>query len=166
MSDMVANDALARYLNDHLAGSVVALGLLEHLAADRAGTPDEAVLAGVRADIEADRAVLLELMSGLDVAPSQPRQATGWLVEKVGELKLRLDDSDDGALRRLEGLETVALGIEGKRALWHALAAAAETAPELPRLDYPELVHRADAQRQIVEGLRLQAAREAFGGGA
>jgi hypothetical protein len=163
---MAANDALARYLNDHLAGSVVALGLLEHLAADRAGTPDVAVLNGVRAEIEADRDVLLELMAQLEIAPSQPRQATGWLVEKVSELKLRLDDSDDGALRRLEGLETVSLGIEGKRGLWHALAVAADSAAMLPPLDYPELVRRADAQRRVVEELRLQAAREAFAGGA
>lgn len=160
---MTANDALDRYLNDHLAGSVVALGLLEHLAEERAGTPDAGVLNSVSAEIEADRAVLLDLMAELGVSPSQPRQAAGWLVEKAGELKLRLDDRDDGALRRLEGLETVALGVEGKRALWYALAAVLECGTRVPRRDYAELTRRAEAQRQIVEGLRLQAAREALG---
>ena len=63
------------------------------------------------------------------VAESRTRKATAWLTEKVTELKLRLDDPAGGALRLLEALEAVSLGIEGKRALWRALAAAAEDAP-------------------------------------
>ncbi len=34
----MANESLATYLNDHLAGSVVALELLDHLEEDGAGT--------------------------------------------------------------------------------------------------------------------------------
>ena len=34
------NDSLATYLNDHLAGSVVALQLLDHLTEDGAGTTE------------------------------------------------------------------------------------------------------------------------------
>ena len=51
----MANESLATYLNDHLAGSVVALELLDHLQTDRAGTEQTSILAGVHADIEADR---------------------------------------------------------------------------------------------------------------
>jgi hypothetical protein len=87
----------------------------------------------------------------------------GWLVEKLSELKLRLDDAGDGALRRLEALETVSLGIAGKQALWHALAAAAEDAPELNGLDYARLGRPAEMQRAAVESLRLHAAKEALG---
>jgi hypothetical protein len=94
---------------------------------------------------------------------SAPRKATGWLVEKLSELKLRLDDAGDGALRRLEALETLSLGIAGKEALWHALATAAEEAPELNGLDYARLGRRAETQRAVVERLRLRAAKEAFG---
>ena len=57
----------------------------------------------------------------------------GWLVEKLSEIKLHLDDAGDGALRRLEALETVSLGIAGKAALWHALAAAASDRPATAR---------------------------------
>ena len=160
---IMANESLATYLNDHLAGSVVALELLNHLAEDGAGTAEASLLAGVHAEIEADRQELEAFMAQRGIAVSAPRKATGWLVEKLSEIKLHLDDVGDGALRRLEALETVSLGIAGKAALWDALAAAAEEAPELNGLDYARLGRRAETQRGVVETLRLHAAKEALG---
>ena len=159
----MTNESLSTYLNDHLAGSVVALELLEHLEQDGAGTEQTSILAGIHADIAADRQELEAFMAQLRITVSAPRKATGWLVEKLSELKLHLDDAGDGALRRLEALETISLGIAGKEALWHALAAAAEEAPELNGPDYARLGQRAEAQRAVVESLRLHAAKEAFG---
>ena len=56
------------------------------------------------------------------------------------------------------------MGIEGKRLLWRALAAAAEGTPGLRGTDYGRLEQRAEDQRQRVEAFRLEAAREALGG--
>jgi hypothetical protein len=162
----MANEYLATYLNDHLAGSVVALELLEHLEAAQAGTAVARILAQLRADIVADRQELEALFDRLNFAKSRPRQATAWLTEKMAELKLRLDDPSAGALRLLEGLEAVQIGIEGKRALWRALAATAEYVPELRALDYARLEQRALEQHRRVEALRLDAARAAFGAAA
>ena len=159
----MANESLATYLNDHLAGSVVALELLDHLEEQGAGTAGASLLADLHADIEADRQMLEAFMAEQGITVSAPRKAAGWLVEKLSELKLHLDDAGDGALRRLEALETLSLGIAGKQALWDALAAAAESAPELDGLDYARLRRRAEQQRAVVEELRLSAAREAFG---
>ena len=158
----MANESLATYLNDHLAGSVVALELLDHLEEDGAGTAEASTLAGVHADIETDRQELEAFMAQRGIAVSAPRKAAGWLVEKLSEIKLGLDDGGNGALRRLEALETLSLGIAGKAALWDALAAA-ESAPELNGLDYARLGQRAQTQRAVVESLRLHAAKEAFG---
>ncbi len=159
----MANEALATYVQDHLAGSVVAVELLEYLAAEQAGTADEPLLITLRRDIVADRQELEAFMAHLGIGVSGPRQATAWLIEKLSELKLRLDDPGPGALRRLEALDAIALGIAGKQALWQALAAAAEEAPKLGRLDYARLVRRAADQHAVVETLRLQAAKEALG---
>jgi hypothetical protein len=159
----MVNDSLATYLNDHLAGSVVALELLDHLEEDGAGTAEASTLAGVRADIEADQQELEAFMTQLGISVSAPRKATGWLVEKLSEIKLHLDDAGDGALRRLEALETISLGIAGKQALWHALAAAVGDAPELNGLDYARLGQRAETQRAVMESLRLHAAKAALG---
>lgn len=162
----MVNKHLATYLNDHLAGSVMALELIEHLAAANTDTAIERFLTGLHADIAMDRQELETFMDRLDIGRSLPRRAGAWLAEKISELKLLLDDPGDGPLRLFEGLEVVSLGIEGKRALWLALATAAEVVPALREFDYPRLTRRAEEQRARVEEQRLEAAREAFRSGA
>ncbi|HEU4342524.1 MAG TPA: hypothetical protein VFU31_13230 [Candidatus Binatia bacterium] len=156
------NEHLAAYLNDHLAGSVAAVELLEHLENAHAGTEMARLFAAVLADIEADRQELKGLMDRLHISESRPRKATAWLAGKMTELKLRLEDRAGGPLRLLEGVEAVALGIEGKLALWQALNAAAEVAPALRGVDYERLAQRARDQRERLEGVRLQAAEAAL----
>ena len=158
----MADEQIATYLNDHLAGSVVAIELMEHLEAAHAGTPLERFFAELRADVMADRKELEALMSRLGIQESGARKATAWLTEKITEIKLRLDDPAGGALRLLEALEALSLGIEGKRGMCLALAAAAEVAPGLKAIDYERMKRRAEEQRQRVEEVRLHAAKAAF----
>ena len=158
----MANEQITIYLNDHLAGSVVALELLEKLGTLYAGMPLGLLLAELRDDISADRNKLEEIMNRLQITQSRTRKLTAWLAEKATELKLRLDDSSDGALYLLETFEVLSLGIEGKKGMWMALAAAAENAEELRTIDYNHLVQRAEQQRQKVEDVRLEAAKKAL----
>jgi hypothetical protein len=157
------NTHLATYLNDHLAGAVGAIQLLGHLAAAQAGTALEPVLTEVRAEVATDRQELEALVARLQIAESRPRQATAWLAEKTTQLKLLLDDPSGGPLRLLEGLEGVAIGIEGKLALWRSLASVAADVPELQGVDYERLRQRGQDQRQRVEVMRLEAAKAALG---
>lgn len=158
----MADEHLATYLNDHLAGSVAAIELLEYLEKVHVGTDMARFFAELRADVEADRRELEALMDRLQIAKSFSRKVTAWLTEKITQLKLRLDDPRGGPLCLLEALEVLALGIEGKRALWRALAAAAEAAPRLQGVDYERLAQRAEEQRRRVEVARLEAARAAL----
>lgn len=158
----MADEHLATYLNDHLAGSVAALELLEHLEEAHAGTDVGRFAAELRADVAADRKELEAVMERLHAGKSRTRRASAWLAEKATELKLRLDDPSGGALRLLEALEALALGIEGKHGLWRALAAAAEEAPALQVADYGRLAQRAEEQRRRVEEVRLKAAQGAL----
>lgn len=158
----MSESARARYLSDHMAGAVAALELLEHLEKAHADSGLAHFLRVLRGDIETDRHELAELMRRLHIGESAPRKAAAWLAEQVVRLKLKVDDSADGALRLLESVEAVALGIEGKLALWHALATAATDAPELLGPDYARLAERAAEQRRRVEPVRLDAARAAL----
>lgn len=158
----MANEQIATYLNDHLAGAEAALELLEFIKAEQAGAGVESLIAELRADIFADRQELEVLMMRLAISPSRTRRATAWLGEKITEIKLHLDDLGGGPLRLLEALEALALGIHGKWSLWQALAAAAEDAPALRVLDYKRLSERAEAQRGRVEAARLEAAKQAL----
>lgn len=150
------------YLSDHLAGAVSAIALMEHLETVYANTDVARLIAGVRADVEADRQKLQALATTLDVSESAPRKAAGWLGEQMAELKLRLDDSVNGPLYLLEALDGLAMGIDGKLALWHGLAAASADTPSLRGPDYDHLAQRAQEQRQRIEPARLDAARKVF----
>lgn len=158
----MADEYLAIYLNDHLAGSIVAVELLHHLERAYPATAVQRFAADLRADIEADRVELRQLMRSLEIAESRARQATAWVAEKMTMIKLRLDDRAGGEFRLFEALEALSLGIEGKRALWVALEDTARLAPSLRQLDYPRLVDRAAEQRGRVEALRLETARIAL----
>ncbi len=58
----MANEHIATYLNDHLAGSVVALELLKNLEEMYAEHPIAAFVAELRADVEADQKELETIM--------------------------------------------------------------------------------------------------------
>jgi hypothetical protein len=101
-------------------------------------------------------------MDQLEIKQSAARKAAGWGAAKFAELKLRLEDSGQGALRLLESIEAVSLGIEGKLALWRALERVAQVAPDLKKLDYTRLIARAQEQRRTAEEMRLTAAQVAL----
>jgi hypothetical protein len=153
---------LAVYLHDHRAGAVAAVELLTHLERVHAGTPIAPFAAALRTEIEADVRELEGLMSLAGISPSVARNAAAWITAKFAELKVRIDDPTDGALRLLESLDTLALGIDGKRALWMALAAVTDQIAALSGVDYARLTRRAETQRGVVEVQRVSAARAAL----
>ena len=157
----MVNKRVATYLNDHLAGAVTAVRLLESL--EELYDELRPQLSALRADIEADRLDLQGFMARLDIGESQARKIGGWVAEQATALKMRVDDSADGPLRLFESLEFLSLGIAGKLALWDALKAAAEVSPQLRCADYNRLIQRAIEQRSRAETLRLESAVEALG---
>ena len=156
-------DTLATYLNDHLAGSVAALELLDRLCRLSSGMDRQELFVSLRKEIEEDQQVVKLLLRTLGGKESKMRKAAAWLTEKVGEAKLALDDSGNGQLRLLEALEALGLGIQGKAALWRALRAASTQALEIGSLDLAQLERRADDQFERVDAERLRVARVAFG---
>lgn len=156
----MSQEHLATYLNDHLAGSVTAIEILDHLAEEAKDI--RPFLAQLKKDIEADRQELVDLMAMLDIPQSRIRKVSGWLAEQFVEAKLEVDDQSGGLLRRLERLEALALGIDGKLVLWQTLEVASSEDTRLQRLDYSRLAQRAREQRANVETLRIEAARSAL----
>ena len=152
-------DNLSVYLNDHLAGSVAALELLDYLVKVTMGTAHEAFFHGLRSEVAEDQETLRALLARFSAEESTLRKAGAWLVEKVARAKLRLDGSSGSAMERMEALEGLLLGITGKRALWLALAAAAG---QIEGFDFAQLIRRAEEQIAAVEAKRVDAAREAF----
>ena len=153
---------VATHLHGHRAGSVVAPELLEHLEKVHAGSDLGPFFARLREDIAADRDELEALIGRLATPAGLVRSAVAWFAEKAARLKLKMDDTAGGSFRLLEADELVAIGVEGKRSLWRALAEVSSAIPALRRPDYARLVERAVEQRQRLEGVRLSAVRAAF----
>jgi hypothetical protein len=156
----MSKEHVATYLNHHLAGSIVVLEILQHLEAEAADLAPH--IAKLRTEIEVDHRDLKLLMHRLGISESRIRKVSGWIAEQLTEVALEVDDESRGALRRLERLEAVAIGIDGKLALWRALKAAAEVEPELRGPAFEDLSKRAEEQRRQVEVFRLEAASSAL----
>jgi hypothetical protein len=156
--------ALAIYLNDHLAGATAGVELAKRAAAAEQGSPLGPPLAALAAEIGADREALKTLMSRLRVGVQTYKVGAGWAAEKVGRLKLNGSWLSRSPLAPVLETEALALGIEGKAALWRALRALAGNDERLDVAELDRLLTRASQQAEVVERLRSQAAAAAFGG--
>lgn len=159
MNRAMATENLAIYLNDHLAGSVAAIELIDDLAKNSPGL--EAFLRELKAEIEADQQVLRGLIARFGKGESGVRQAAAWLAEKAARVKLSWDGPIDSDFGRMQALEALYLGITGKRELWRALDAVLGP---VAGFDWRSLVERADQQRAAVEEKRVAAASAALRG--
>ena len=153
---------LRSYLNDHLAGSVGALELLDRLIDTYKEKPLGRFFEGLRTEIDADQKTLKELMARLGEQESAVQKAGAWIAEKLSRAKIQPSETREGQMGLFLALEALALGIHGKRSLWRALATASETAPHLRGLDYAALEKRALEQYGQVEAKRLEVARDVF----
>jgi hypothetical protein len=158
----MTSQALPTYLNDHLAGAVAAVELLDYLIELHRGSDRRTFYETVQAEIIEDQKELQGLVSRIGGRESQVRKAAAWLSEKLGQAKLALDDRAGGQLRTFEALEALALGIQGKQLLWKALEQTARVNPALHGVDFVRLQERAQDQYQRVDQERLQVARRAL----
>jgi hypothetical protein len=154
---------LAIYLNDHLAGATLGVELTLRAARENTGSELGVFLREVLLpEIREDRQTLERLMGWLGIARSRPKVAAAWAAEKVGRLKLNGELTRYSPLSRLLELEGLAVGIEGKRALWLALEATADGGEPVEGFDFRALAERAESQRQRLETHRLAAASDAL----
>jgi hypothetical protein len=154
--------ALRIYLNDHAAGALAALELARRCRSSNERTPLGMYLASLIEEIEADRRVLDQVMERVGARRDPLKQAAGWLAEKLGRLKLNGRIFGYSDLSRLEELEGLCLGIEGKAALWRSLQSLSERDGRLADLDFSTLLTRARAQRTALERHRRAAAAAAL----
>jgi len=151
----VARTALDVYLNDHLAGSTMGLDLARRLASQGEGTPLGEVMGAIASEIERDRETLERLMARLDVTQNPVKQGLTWMAEKASGLKFSGATTGDRALGTMLALETLSLGVEGKRCLWESLSVLPDPDPAIQELDLPGLMSRAVSQRAAIDRKRL-----------
>jgi hypothetical protein len=152
---------LISYLNDHLAGSIAAIELIDDLSGASENQSLKQFLVDIKREIEADQKVLQGLINNTSESESSVRKAAAWISEKAARMKFKVAGEDFGGLGLVQALEMLGLGIRGKELLWRSLGQAGLTG--LGNIDLAGLEQRAVVQQQWVETRRLEAARAAFG---
>jgi len=155
------NDNLTAYLNDHLAGSVAALELIDDLINASDDVSLKQFLASLKREIESDQKDLEQLIEGAGESEGVVRKAAAWVGEKTARAKFKIAGEDFGGLGLVQALEMLALGIRGKELLWRSVAVS--NRPTARDFDLAKLERRAVEQQKRVEEKRLEAAKAAFG---
>jgi hypothetical protein len=155
------NKELGTYLRDHYAAGVGAIELLEHQARTHKDKPLGAFFKSLLADVTLDLETLHGLLFTLGFEESRVRNAGAWMAEKLGRAKLGFSSETYG-LPLLQALETLAIGITGKRLLWRALSEVRRADPAHQEIDFAALEKRAVDQFERVEAARLKIAIATF----
>jgi hypothetical protein len=156
------NKYLAIYLNDHLAGSTLGIELARRLCRSNSDSPYGPPLQRLAEEINEDRETLIGITDRLHIRRDRLKMAGAWAAEKAARLKPNGQLIHYSPLSRLEELEMLSLGVEGKLAMWSALHHA--IGPRVADTDLDPLIARANEQRETLEQLRHQAAAEALSG--
>jgi hypothetical protein len=153
---------LGIYLNDHLAGATGGLELARRAARNNRDGKLAADLERLVQEIDQDRATLVSIMERLGVAQNPVKTSGAWLLEKVGRLKLNGSAFGYSPLSRIEELETLAAGVEAKKAMWLALKRVRDRGADIGDVDLDALVARAQRQKRLLDRRRLEAVAAAF----
>jgi hypothetical protein len=147
------NQALSRYLLDHLAGAQAALSLIDRLT-DLEPTRRDWMLR-LRVEVDADRVTIARVIARLQIDESHQTPVLPWTLD--------LDPSPrDPLLLLTDTLEALTLRTLGKHKLWVTLTAIARHYPALHDVNLDRLRARAVEQHAAIEHERLAIALVAF----
>lgn len=152
-------DVLESYLNDHLAGSVIGLEVARRCAG-RADDPELAVsMSQIATEIEQDQAYLLDVIRELGFRRSMTKSAMAVVGSWASWGRSVLSDR---GLTELEDLETLCIGVWGKRLLWGTLGRLAVWEGAFDKAALDRLAQKAEAQEKELMRLRDAAVARAF----
>jgi hypothetical protein len=149
------------YLNDHLATTMLARELAKRSLGRNRGSELGAFLEGFLEDQSRERAMLLEAMRRMGVAPQSFKVAAAWMAERIGRLKPNGQLTGYSPLSRLLEIEGLLALIRGARSMWLVLARLGDH--QLRGLDLLERAERADRQLAELERIELEVVPEAIG---
>ncbi len=157
-----AIDYLSTYLQDHRAGAELGSDLAARLRDENVGTQYDDFLTLLAQEIEHDVATLEAIMERFGVDKAVLKTAGAKIGEKLGRLKPNEHLTGYSPLSRVQELEMLRSGVQGKLALWDALYEVSETDGRLDPDELQDLVERAETQLAGLRENHRKAAREAF----
>jgi hypothetical protein len=151
---------IARYLNDHLAGSSSALLLIRELGERHHEPAARAFFSDLHNQCSKDREVIHGLLSSLGEETDKVTEIAAGAATRTGGLKLLWEKIETGRLGMFEALEILAIGVQGKKLLWAVCHELSPVYPEWNQYDFAGLEMEAILQRDGVEKWRKRAAAD------
>ncbi len=159
----MADRPMDLYLNDHMSGAALGSRLAAQIRDRNAGTERGEIIAAIAAEIEQDRRELDGLIVALGVRGNPLKRVGGWVAEKWSRVKFSGAAGGHRAHGDFMAVETLTLGVAGKRCLWLSLRSVVDRYEAIEAADIERLIDRANAQLEVLERCRLQAATELLG---
>lgn len=151
---------LRAYLTDHLAGSVMGVGIAEKLEEQN---PSNEFFKGLVKSIKEDKDTLERIMDKVGAQENPVKSAGAKVAQSIGTGLSGASGAgnagDMGSVRECEGLM---MGITGKLSLWTTLNEIAEADERLSAFKYDGLIQGAKDQLAGLEAERLKMSRKAF----
>ena len=149
------------YLADHLTGSDAAFAVVKRLRTSQ-HTPEEIELfERLYREFSEERAVVRTLLQTLGGSPFKLKRLLG---QTAGSALRAAAGGEPGDLALFRTLESLAVGVQGKRCLWRAAQSLESWLPVAGRKSFHDLEMQAVAQWEHIERRRLALASSTFTG--
>lgn len=154
---------LHAYLRDHLSGADAAITVVERMMESHRGTSDEELFAALHREFSEERSVVTALLESLGGSPWSLKrligQATGGVLQAVA-------GGEPGQLALFRTLESLAIGVQGKRLLWRAAQTIAPPLRAPGSRSFKDFEALALDQWERIDERRRSLALVTFGAGA
>ena len=114
-------------------------------------------MGSIATQVEEDRQTLLDLMERMGTSKNPVKQTLGWVAEKASRAKFSGIASREPEHGAFMAIESLTLGVEGKKSMWTALKEVTSQYPVLASTNLDELIDRAEAQHTALERERVAA---------
>lgn len=150
---------LASYLVDHLSGADAALAVVTRLSGSQRYHTDGVLFERLREEFIEERRVVRSVLAQLGQSSRSVKRAAG---QATGAVLQAAASDEPGSLGYFRTLESLMVGVQGKRCLWRALRAAD---PDVEECDqFVALEQRALDQWRQLEDARQRQVVAVFGG--
>jgi hypothetical protein len=106
---------LRRYLADHLTGSDAAFAVVDRLRASRAGASEAELFERLHREFAEERYIVRAMLQSLGGSPLEMKRLIG---QAAGSVLQTAAGGEPGDLALFRTLESLAVGVQGKRCLW------------------------------------------------
>jgi hypothetical protein len=148
---------LASYLIDHLTGSDAALAVVTRLSGSHRYAPDGVLFERLREEFVAERRVVRSLLHQLDRSSVSLKRVAG---QASGAVLQAAASDEPGSLSYFRTLESLLVGVQGKRCLWRALRSAELAVEEAEQ--FKALEQQAVDQWRDIEAARQRQVPRVF----